>query len=94
MPKVVQNLLETREVKLRRLLDQSSPNKTSSKHEKGIHHTTNSAENAETREQSGCSRSIVNTANTNEIGKIWMDATKNGQCKKEQPISGYRKYNH
>ena len=43
MPKAVQNLLETREVKLRRFLDQTSSNKTSSTYEKEINHTTNSA---------------------------------------------------
>ena len=70
MPKVVQNLLETREVKLHRLLDQTSSDKTSSKHEKRIHHTTNSARNSKTREQSGSSRSGMNAGKTNEIGKI------------------------
>ena len=34
MPKAIQNSLETREVKLRRLLDQTSSDKTSSKHRK------------------------------------------------------------
>ena len=38
MPKAIQNLLDTRRVKLRRLLDQTSPNKASLKHEKGIHY--------------------------------------------------------
>ena len=70
MPKAIQIFLETREVKLCRLLDQTSPNEASSKHEKGIHHTTNSAQNAKTREQSGSSRSSMNAGKTNKIGKI------------------------
>jgi hypothetical protein len=60
MPKAIQNILETRKVKLRRLLDQTSPNKASSKHEKGIHYTTNSARNAETGENVSSSRSSMN----------------------------------
>ena len=50
MPKAVQNILEARKVKLRRLLDETSPDETSSTHEKIIHHTTNSARNAKRRE--------------------------------------------
>ena len=69
MTKEVQNLLETREVKLRRLLDKTSSDKTPSTHEKGIHHTTNSAQNAKTREISS-SRSSINAGKTNDIGKI------------------------
>ena len=70
MPKVIQNLLETREVKLRRLLDQTSSNKTSSKHEKGIHHTTNSAQNAKTSEQCGSSRSSMNAREESFAGSL------------------------
>ena len=50
MPEAVQNILEARKIKLRRLLDKKSPNETSSTHEKRIHHTTNSAQNAKTGE--------------------------------------------
>ena len=50
MPETVQNILATRKVKLHRLLDKTLPNKTSSTYKKRIHHTTNSARNAKTRE--------------------------------------------
>ena len=50
MTKAVQNILEAKKVKLHRLLDKTSPDETSSTHEKLIHHATNSAQNAKTRE--------------------------------------------
>ena len=70
MPKAVQNILEARKVKLHRLLDEASPDETSSTHEKRIHHTTNSAQNSKTREQCGSSHISMNAEKTNEIGKI------------------------
>jgi hypothetical protein len=60
MPETVQNILATSKVKLRRLLDKTSSNKTSSTYEKRIHHTTNSARNATTREGNGSSQSSMN----------------------------------
>ncbi len=42
MPETVQNILATRKIKVRRLLDETSPDKASSTYEKRIHHTTNS----------------------------------------------------
>ena len=92
MPKAVQNLLDTREAKLRRLLDQTSSDKTSSKHEKGIHHTTNSARNVKKREQSNSSHSSMNAGKTNKIRKIGrmqliMDSAKTTN-------SGYRRYDN
>jgi hypothetical protein len=50
MPEAVQNILEARKTKLRRLLDETSPGETLSTHEKRIHHTTDSAQNDKTRE--------------------------------------------
>ena len=51
MPTTIQNILEARKVELRRLQDKTSPKKASSTHEKGIHHTKNSAQNAKTSER-------------------------------------------
>ncbi len=71
IPEAVQNILEAWKVKLRRLLDKTSSDKTSSTYERRIHHTTNSAQNAKTREWNGSSQSSMNKGNTNKIGNNW-----------------------